>query len=79
MRPLSLLRLRQELAKLLEKHTESIKDSVAKATKQSTLYESVLQGLSVSSAQSYPNRGLTCLFIYREALIKQAIPSLRRK
>lgn len=46
----SLLRLRQELSKLLEKHTESIKDPVAKATKQSTLYEGLLQGLSVSSA-----------------------------
>lgn len=45
----SLLRLRQELAKLIAKHTESIKDSVAKATTQSTLYEKLLQGLSVSS------------------------------
>ncbi|KZP02599.1 hypothetical protein FIBSPDRAFT_969813 [Athelia psychrophila] len=42
----NLLRLRQELTKLLLKHTESIKDFVAKATSQSTLYEGILQGLS---------------------------------
>jgi len=42
----NLLRLRQELTKLIAKHTEGIKDSVAKATTQSTLYEGLLQGLS---------------------------------
>jgi len=42
----NLLRLRQELTKLIAKHTEQIKDSVAKATTQSTLYEGLLQGLS---------------------------------
>jgi len=42
----NLLRLRQELTKLITKHTEEIKDSVVKATSQSTLYEGLLQGLS---------------------------------
>jgi hypothetical protein len=42
----NLLRLRQELTKLIAKHTEVIRDSVAKATKQSALYEGLLQGLS---------------------------------
>jgi len=42
----NLLRLRQELAKLIAKHTEVINDSVVKATTQSALYEGLLQGLS---------------------------------
>lgn len=44
----SLLRLRQELAKLITRHTDQISDPVAKATAQSTVYEGLLQGLSVS-------------------------------
>jgi len=43
----SLLRLRQELTKLITRHTESISDDVAKATKQSAMYEVLLQGLNV--------------------------------
>ncbi|KAJ6486376.1 vacuolar sorting protein [Mycena vitilis] len=42
----NLLRLRQELAKLITRHTEQTSDPVAKATAQSTLYEALLQGLS---------------------------------
>ncbi|KAJ7781086.1 vacuolar sorting protein [Mycena metata] len=42
----NLLRLRQELAKLITRHTDQISDPVAKATAQSTVYEGLLQGLS---------------------------------
>ncbi|EIW82324.1 Vps52-domain-containing protein [Coniophora puteana RWD-64-598 SS2] len=41
----NLLRLRQELTKLIIKHTDSISDPGAKATKQSSLYEVLLQAL----------------------------------
>ncbi|KAJ7507967.1 vacuolar sorting protein [Mycena galericulata] len=41
----NLLRLRQELAKLITRHTEQISDPVSKATAQSTVYEGLLQGL----------------------------------
>lgn len=43
----SLLRLRQELSKLILRHTNGVRDTVAKATAQSTIYEILLQGLSV--------------------------------
>jgi len=43
----NLLRLRQELTKLISRHTErTIVDSVVRATTQSALYEGLLQGLS---------------------------------
>ncbi|KAG2154933.1 vacuolar sorting protein [Suillus bovinus] len=42
----NLLRLRQELTKLITCHTENINDDVAKATKQSAMYEVLLQGLN---------------------------------
>lgn len=45
----SLLRMRQELSKLVLRHTNSVGDVVAKTTAQSTIYELLLQGLSVSS------------------------------
>ncbi|KIJ70099.1 hypothetical protein HYDPIDRAFT_164254 [Hydnomerulius pinastri MD-312] len=41
----NLYRLQQELNKLILRHTESITDQVAKATKQSSIYEVLLQGL----------------------------------
>ncbi|KAF9247342.1 vacuolar sorting protein [Melanogaster broomeanus] len=41
----NLFRLRQELTKLILCHTEPIVDKVAKATKQSSIYEVLLQGL----------------------------------
>lgn len=44
----SLQRLRDELTKLMNRHTEKITDVVTKATAQSALYEVILQGLSVS-------------------------------
>ncbi|KAK0498618.1 vacuolar sorting protein [Armillaria luteobubalina] len=42
----NLLRLRQELAKLIQRYVNQISDSIAKATTQSSLYETLLQGLS---------------------------------
>ncbi|KAI9574682.1 vacuolar sorting protein [Boletus coccyginus] len=41
----NLFRLQQELNKLILRHTEQITDPVAKATKQSSIYEVLLQGL----------------------------------
>ena len=43
----SLLRLRIELTNLIIRHSNLLPDSVAKATKQSSLYEGLLQGLNV--------------------------------
>ncbi|KAF7332020.1 Vacuolar sorting protein [Mycena kentingensis (nom. inval.)] len=42
----NLLRLRQELTKLINRHTDQIADPIAKATTQSSLYETLLHGLS---------------------------------
>ncbi|KZV64815.1 vacuolar sorting protein [Peniophora sp. CONT] len=42
----NLLRLRQELTKLIETHTEKLGDASAKARAQSRLYEELLQGLN---------------------------------
>ncbi|KIK29327.1 hypothetical protein PISMIDRAFT_7151 [Pisolithus microcarpus 441] len=41
----NLFRLQQELDKLILRHTESITDPIARATKRSTIYEILLQGL----------------------------------
>ncbi|KAI0320685.1 vacuolar sorting protein [Amylostereum chailletii] len=42
----NLLRLRQELTKLIETHTEKLGDASAKAKAQSSFYEELLQGLN---------------------------------
>ncbi|PFH51402.1 hypothetical protein AMATHDRAFT_74956 [Amanita thiersii Skay4041] len=42
----NLLRLRQELLKLILRHTNQVTDGVSKATQQSFIYEGLLQGLS---------------------------------
>ncbi|RDB22540.1 Vacuolar protein sorting-associated protein 52 A [Hypsizygus marmoreus] len=42
----NLLRLRQELSKLVLRHSNTISDVVTRATAQSAIYESLLQGLS---------------------------------
>lgn len=49
----NLLRLRQELSKLITSHTDKIDDVVAKATMQGSMYEIILQGLS-RGATSHP-------------------------
>lgn len=46
----SLLRLRQELSKLILKHTEKITDQAARSATQGRLYELLLNGLSVSES-----------------------------
>jgi hypothetical protein len=46
----SLLRLRQELEKLVSKHCEKVVDPIARATALSNCYETLLQGLSVRLA-----------------------------
>ena len=43
----SLLRLRQEVSKLILKHTEKIDDPAARSATQGRFYESLLSGLSV--------------------------------
>jgi hypothetical protein len=43
----SLLRLRQEVSKLILKHTEKIDDPAARSTTQEKFYELLLSGLSV--------------------------------
>lgn len=50
----SLLRLRQELSKLIATHTDKLNNAMAKASAQSMFYEQLLQGLSVSMLQSLP-------------------------
>ncbi|KAG1872744.1 Sac2 family-domain-containing protein [Suillus tomentosus] len=50
----NLLRLRQELTKLIACHTENINDDVAKATKQSAMYEVLLQGLNGTHLSAHP-------------------------
>ncbi|KAJ7068419.1 vacuolar sorting protein [Mycena amicta] len=42
----NLLRLRQELTKLITRHTDQVADPAAKTTAQSTIYETLLQGLT---------------------------------
>ncbi|THH15380.1 hypothetical protein EW146_g5088 [Bondarzewia mesenterica] len=53
----NLLRLRQELIKLIETHTDKIGDSLITATTRSSLFEELLQGLNrgFRSAPSHPN------------------------
>ncbi|KAI6134979.1 Vps52-domain-containing protein [Pisolithus croceorrhizus] len=45
----NLFRLQQELDKLILRHTESVTDPIARATKRSAIYEILLQGLIKSS------------------------------
>ena len=45
--PHSLLRLRQELTKLIETHTGKISEASGRARARSAVYEQLLQGLTV--------------------------------
>ncbi|KAF8351571.1 vacuolar sorting protein [Amanita rubescens] len=45
----NLLRLRQELAKLITRHTSQISDGVSRVTKQASIYQILLQALSRST------------------------------
>lgn len=65
----SLLRLRQELTKLIARHTESISDDVAKATKQSAMYEVLLQGPNVGHFSGVFKLSSEGLFLFRKGHI----------
>ncbi|KAH0587741.1 hypothetical protein H2248_006500 [Termitomyces sp. 'cryptogamus'] len=50
----NLLRLRQELTKLILRHTNSITDVVKRATALLSIYDSLLQGLSKDTLSAHP-------------------------
>jgi len=58
----SLFRLQQELDKLILRHTAFIADPIARAAKQSSVYEILLQGLIVG--RSNPCRGPSSHFFF---------------
>ncbi|KAI9448141.1 vacuolar sorting protein [Lactarius indigo] len=63
----NLLRLRQELTKLIETHTDKISEASARARARSTVYEQLLQGLT-RAFRAAPNhsRAQTELVYWRE-------------
>ncbi|OCH92882.1 Vps52-domain-containing protein [Obba rivulosa] len=72
----NLLRLRQELSKLITTHTDKKTDPVAKATAQSALYDVLLQGLSGSGTISHPKaQGETAYWRQREEEARRRIIS----
>ncbi|KAH8105951.1 Vps52-domain-containing protein [Cristinia sonorae] len=77
----NLLRLRQELAKLIVTHTDKIPEAVAKATAQSTLYDTILQGLSKGpSPASHPKAQSEIAFWReREEEARRRVVSTRRQ
>ncbi|KAI0347190.1 vacuolar sorting protein [Trametopsis cervina] len=77
----NLLRLRQEIVKLIINHTEKIPDPVNKATTQSTLYDTVLQSLSKGAAlASHPKaQGETAFWKEREEQTRRRIQSSTRQ
>lgn len=75
----SLLRLRQELIKLITRHTNQISDPVRKATSLSTLFEIVLQGLSVSLTTYHFNSLHSDEFIFRTGHIILPIQNRNKK
>ncbi|OBZ70084.1 Vacuolar protein sorting-associated protein 52 A [Grifola frondosa] len=62
----ALLRLRQELSKLITTHTDKIGDAVAKASAQSSLYETLLQGLSTGPRPTSHPKAQSELAYWRE-------------
>ncbi|KAF9653375.1 vacuolar sorting protein [Thelephora ganbajun] len=62
----NLLRLRQELSKLILKHTEKIEDPVARSTTQGRFYELLLNGLSNGSRPSAHPKTQTEIAYWRE-------------
>lgn len=72
----SLFRLQQELNKLILRHTEQITDPVAKGTKQSSIYEVLLQGLIVSPLCNVQRA--VCKHVYcRRGRVSHPTPKLR--
>ncbi|KAI0796778.1 Vps52-domain-containing protein [Abortiporus biennis] len=76
----NLLRLRQELSKLITSHTDKIGETVAKATAQSKLYDALLQGLSRGpSPPSHPKaQSEIAYWREREEEARRRIVSTRR-
>ncbi|KAI0750654.1 vacuolar sorting protein [Daedaleopsis nitida] len=62
----NLLRLRQELSKLITTHTDKLGDPVAKASAQSTFYEQLLQGLSSGPGPTSHPKAQSELAYWRE-------------
>jgi len=62
----NLLRLRQELSKLIMKHTEKIEDPAARTTAQGRFYELLLNGLSNGSRPSAHPKAQTEIAYWRE-------------
>ncbi|TFK75767.1 Vps52-domain-containing protein [Pluteus cervinus] len=50
----NLMRLRQELTKIITKHTDQMRDPAAKATLQSSIYDILLRGLSGHTFSAHP-------------------------
>ena len=77
----SLLRLRQELTKLITAYIDKLADPIAKATAQSTLYDVLLQGLSRSAhIVSHPKAQSEIAFWKeREEEVRRRIASTRRQ
>ncbi|THH27285.1 hypothetical protein EUX98_g6907 [Antrodiella citrinella] len=77
----NLLRLRQEIAKLIATHTEKIPEAIAKATAQSKLYDTILQGLSKGpSPASHPKaQGEIAFWREREEEARRRVVSTRRQ
>ncbi|KAK7695969.1 hypothetical protein QCA50_000608 [Cerrena zonata] len=77
----NLLRLRQELSKLIISHTEKIGDPIAKATAQSALYDRLLQALSRGpSPSSHPKaQGEIAFWREREEETRRRIASTNRQ
>lgn len=57
----SLLRLRQEVAKLILRHAQQIKDPAGSAKMQSRLYDGLLQGFTVRDPILLANSSLIVL------------------
>ena len=77
----SLLRLRQELLKLITSHTDKITDVAMKATTQCTLYDVILQGLSTGPHPvSHPKaQSEVAFWKEREEQARRRIVSSRRQ
>jgi len=76
----NLLRLRQELSKLILKHTEKIDDPAARSRTQGRFYELLLSGLSNGSRPSAHPKAQTEIAYWREREeeLKRRIASTNR-
>jgi vacuolar protein sorting-associated protein 52 len=77
----SLMRLRQEVVKLITNHTEKTTDVIGKATAQATFYEFVLQVLSKGpQVVSHPKvQSEVAFWKEREEQARRRVQSSRRQ